>query len=125
MKKNDFILIGAILIIAFTILMGQRLWQKNSTTDNAFVVITIDGVEKDRLPLNEDCTQMIELTDGSYNQLVIEQGQARVVDADCPDRICVKHAAIKYNGQSIVCLPHKVVVSIEGGEDIAVDTIAQ
>lgn len=125
MKKNDLILIGAILVIAFTILVGQRLWQKQNTGDNPQVVITIDGVETQRLPLDEDggCTILLEGDDS--NELEIKDGEARITDANCPDKICVKHRPIKYQGESIVCLPHKLVISIEGGQALDVDTIAQ
>ena len=125
MKKNDLILIGAILVIAFTILVGQRLWQKQNTGDNPQVVITIDGVETQRLPLDEDggCTILLEGDDS--NELEIKDGEARITDANCPDKICVKHRPIRYQGETIVCLPHKLVISIEGGQALDVDTIAQ
>ncbi len=125
MKKNDLILIGGLLIIAFTILVGQRLWQKNNTTSGAEVVVVIDGKEYERLPLNQDASKEIQLSDGQLNILQIKDGEAFISEANCPDKICEKHHPISYNGQSIVCLPHKLVVSIDGGKEMEVDTIAQ
>lgn len=120
MKKNDFILIGALLIIAFAILGGQRLWQKLNTTENAYVVVTVDGQEYGRYPLAEDTEEVIKLGD-AYNKLVISEGQVKMEEASCPDKICVNHLAIHYSNESIVCLPNKVVITIEGGEDNEVD----
>ena len=48
------------------------------------------------------------------NTLVIEDRAAWMEDALCPDHICVDMGKIRYSGQSIVCLPNRVVVSIEG-----------
>ena len=125
MKKNDLILIGGILIIAFAILIGMHLMQKKDTSENAMVVITVDGEEINRLPLNVDDSLTITVEGQETNQLIIKDGKASITDATCPDKICVKHRAIKYDGESIVCLPHKLVVSIDGGEQSQVDTIAQ
>ncbi|SDB19191.1 hypothetical protein SAMN02910298_00871 [Pseudobutyrivibrio sp. YE44] len=125
MKKNDFILIGTLLVIAFAIMIGMRFWQKYNTGDNPMVVITIDGIETQRLPLNEDGTCIITSGENGSNELIIKDGQASISDANCPDKICAKHRPISLSGESIVCLPHKVVVSIEGGEESEVDAIAQ
>ncbi len=45
--------------------------------------------------------------------------------ARCPDQICVRHKAISRNGENIICLPYKIVVSIEEGEDTDVDAVVQ
>jgi hypothetical protein len=53
------------------------------------------------------------------NTLVIEGGRARIEAADCPDKLCVKQRAISKAGESIICLPHKLVIRIsrESGVD--------
>ena len=123
MKKNDLILIGGILICAFLILIATRLWQRNNTSDAARVTVTIDGKLYGSYPLNEDYQEKITLPDGSYNMLQIKEGKATVTEASCPDKICVNHRAIHYSEETIVCLPNKVVVRIEGGDDSGVDAI--
>ena len=45
--------------------------------------------------------------------------------AECPDQICVKHRAIFREGESIICLPNEIVVTIRGGEEPEVDEIAR
>ena len=59
---------------------------------------------------------------GFINTLVIENGKADMISADCPDKLCVKQHAISSNGETIVCLPNKVVVEIEDGESSQFDT---
>ena len=48
--------------------------------------------------------------------MVIENGEAYMKYADCPDGVCKSTGRIKYNGQSIICLPNRVSVMIESGE---------
>ena len=56
------------------------------------------------------------------NTLVIENGKADMISADCPDKLCVNQHAISSNGETIVCLPNKVVVEVEDGEEAQFDT---
>ncbi len=121
MKKNDLILIAAILVLALVSIAGIRIWQKNNTKNGAVAVVTVDGVRYGAYPLTEDITERIDLADGTYNILVIEDGYADVTEASCPDQICVKHNRIRYSGESIVCLPNKLIVEVEGGEDNGID----
>ena len=121
MKKNDLILMAVILVVTLISIGGIRLWQKNNTGGEATAVVTIDGAEYAAYPLSEDITERIELPDGSYNILTVSGGYADVTEASCPDQICVKHNHIRYSGETIVCLPNKLVVEIRGGEDNGID----
>ena len=77
------------------------------------VQVTVDGVLQGTYSLENE--KEIPITgDGWMNTLVIEDGFADMTTADCPDQICVKHAKISQVGETIVCLPHKVVVEIVG-----------
>lgn len=78
------------------------------------VIVEQDGRETARYALTKDRTVKIEGAAG-YNILVIEGGEAWLLEADCPNLLCVKTGKIRYAGQSIVCLPHKVAVRIVGG----------
>ena len=121
MKKNDMVLISIILALAIACLLGMRIWQKNNTKGNATAVVTIDGNVYGEYPLSEDYEEKIELPDGSYNVLTIKDGSAQISEASCPDQICVHHNHIKYSEETIVCLPNKLVVTVQGGEDNGID----
>jgi len=121
-KKNDIILIGAILLLALAAYMGVSLFQ-SANTRNPEAVVLIDGKEYGSFPLDADVVERIELSDGSYNVLVIKDGKADVVEASCPDGICVNHRAVSKQNQSITCLPNKLVVEIRNGEESEVDAI--
>ena len=121
-KKNDILLIGAILVLALAAYVGVSIFQ-DATTYNAEALVLIDGEEYGRFPLDIDVVERIELPDGSYNVLVIEEGKADVTEASCPDGICVNHRAVSRQKQSITCLPNKLVVEIRNGEESDVDAI--
>lgn len=59
------------------------------------------------------------VTDGSgrYNTIRVEHGRIAVTDADCPDKICIKRGFISSGELPIVCLPHKLSISITGAAD--------
>lgn len=122
-RKNDFILIAAVLAVSLVSFAGLRLYRGSHTKD-AEAVVTIDGEEYGRFPLTQNVREKIELDDGSYNVLVIQDGEADVTEASCPDGICVNHKNISMQGESIVCLPNKLVVEIQNGEAADIDVIA-
>jgi len=116
-KKKDIILLGVILVLALAGFLVFKFTQK----DGKMVVVTVDGAVYKEYPLNKDFSTTIYGVNGSTNLLVIKDGYADVTEASCPDKICVKSRKINKTGESIICLPNKVVVKITGGDDGEVD----
>lgn len=119
-KRNDRILLIGFLCLA--ILSGIVLYAyQKLTTYNACVVVKVKGQEVGRYSLNQN--QRIPIGDetGDYNLLIIKDGYAKMEKASCKDLICVKHRRISKNGETIVCLPHQVVIEIESQEEDAID----
>ena len=119
-KRLDIWLIAGVLILAF----GAWACLYVTRDEGAFVVVEIDGEEATRYPLSQSLDAELSSPWGT-NRLVIENGTAEVSEADCPDKLCVNQKAIRYQGESIVCLPHRLTVRIEGGEKREVDGMAQ
>lgn len=113
-----------ILAVFLLLLCGAALLIRHVTAEKGeFAQVTVDGREIARYPLSEDREVTVEGI-GGENKLVISNGKADVCEADCPDKVCVDHRSISNVGETIVCLPHKVVVKIvgaDGGEDSGVD----
>lgn len=121
LKKKDMILIGALLCVAVAGLLIVQLMQRQS---GALVTVTVAGYTYGTYSL--DSSQVIEVEDEmGYNLIVIEDGYVRMEEADCPDQYCVKHAKIHYSHETIICLPHELVVEISGGENMDVDIVTQ
>ncbi len=121
MKKNDIILIVVLLAVSLVFGVGLNFYKKSNTQNQPMARVTIDGNEYGIYPLNEDRIEKIELSNGSYNVLEIKDGAARIIEASCPDQICVMHSHIEYSHEAIVCLPNKVVVEIINGEENDID----
>ena len=118
-RKNDIILIAALLVAAGAVLLVLRL----TRTAGGTVKVAVDGRVVAQLPLGVDCTRVFESERGS-NTVVIREGGVSVTESDCPDKICVNQGVIRYNGESIVCLPHKLVVTVVGGPSSGLDATA-
>lgn len=107
-KKNDILLLAVVFIIGGGILFFQNSNQKAGRQ----VVITVDGKEFKVLKLNEDQQIKIKCGHGHYNVLCVHDGKADMIESDCKNQVCVKSKAIQHVGESIVCLPHKVIVKV-------------
>lgn len=118
-KKGDLVLIGILLCVAFIGLFVVRMLSQG---EGAQIKVTQGGEVYGIYPLNH--SRMIEIeTDRGYNKLIIEDGQAYMEEADCPDKICIMHAKIHYDHEAIICLPHELVVEIIGGKGQEIDAI--
>ena len=113
-RRADLIVIASLLLLAlalYLILGAVR-------TVGGEVVVRVDGVETERHALTADGTYPLN---GGSNILVIGEGQAWLSEANCPDLLCVRQGKIRYTGQSIICLPNRLTVTVEGGESDGVD----
>lgn len=84
--------------------------------DARFAVVTDGAGGMHRIPLDKNGFYPIE-TDLGTNTVAVENGKVHMEDADCPGHDCVDQGAIGSAGEIIVCLPHKLIVTIEGPED--------
>lgn len=117
MKRNDKILIGGALVLA-ALVYAFTQWFQND--EGARVVVYVNKEVYASYSLAEEGEYEIQ-TDRGKNLLIIQDGKADVTEADCPDELCVKQKAINKNGETIVCLPHRVVVEIESEEETEID----
>ena len=117
--KHRFDLILILLLVAVA---GVLFFFLRPGEEGTYVLVTVDGQEQGRYPLSEDRT--LTIGDEDYNILDIRDGAAAVTEANCGDHTCVRTGEIHRSGESIICLPHKVVVKIIGGEDAAVDAVS-
>ena len=112
--RNDLILLGVIFLIVI-IAGGIYLATRN---EGSYAVVSIDGSVYAKYKLSENITVELPIgQDGNNrNVLMIEDGKVSVLEADCRDKICVNHSPISKTGETIVCLPNRMVIEIvEGG----------
>lgn len=117
--KNDIILIVVILAAISVAALIFFLSREPGDT----VIVTVDGMTFGEYRLDEDRAVEIRSKDG-VNVLVIEGGRAFISDASCPDGICAQHRPIMHDGESIICLPNQVVITVTSRRDGALDIVA-
>ena len=108
--RNDIVLIGIVLLIA---IVGM-IYLFNFRAVGDTVKVTVDGKVQGVYSLSEDT--VLDIISGEnnkqLNRLIIKGGKAYIETATCPDGICADHRPIHRDGESIVCLPNKVVISV-------------
>ena len=114
MKRNDLILFGAIVIFGLAILLANAALQKPGATAEVVSGQTIIGTYE----LRNDCMVVIEGDGDARNVVEISDGVAKMMESNCPNGDCMSQRGISRAGQSLVCLPNKVLVRIEGAGDM-------
>lgn len=115
--RLDVIVIASILILSLLILLVVTLTKK----EGSVAVVEVNGVTVGEYSLWKNGEYSLN---GGSNVLVIENGVAYLNYSDCPDHTCEKTGKIKYVGQSIICLPNKVSITIKGDASGGVDLVS-
>ena len=116
-RKNDLIFLLLVLAAAGIFFVGHMLMNRQSA---GVVEIQIDGKVTKTLSLDKERAFKIN---GGTNTVQIENGKVKMAAADCPDQICVHQKAISRNGESIICLPNKIVLKIVSDEESELDAV--
>ena len=111
-----------VVLIAFFLLLSAALFAviHFTQTAGAGVVVRVNGEEVARYSLSKNGRYELN---GGTNILVIEDGKAYLIEADCPDKLCVRQGKISSSGQVITCLPNRLTVTVYGADDNGVDII--
>ena len=109
-RKADILLAGVLILIG----VAASLWISQFDTSGSRVIIKTDGKVYGSYSISEDRTVTVK-QGKKTNTVRIHDGEVSVVThASCHNQVCVKHKAIHTTGESIICLPNKVVVQIQG-----------
>ena len=106
----------AVLVLA-VVASGAWIFLGKSGAENPRVVIEVDGEVYAAYDMDEVKGIIpISTENGGENRVWVQEDLVFMDSANCPDQTCVKQGVIKDGTVPIVCLPHKVIVRIEGGE---------
>lgn len=117
MKKKDFILIGAIVAVIAIAIAVLSLPKKAGD----YVIIRVNGNEVAKYSLSQDGEYELN---GGTNVLRIENGKAYLVSANCPDHLCVKQGKVDQSGETIICLPNRLTVTVYSAEESEVELVS-
>lgn len=124
MTKGDKLLIILVIVLSFSA-MGYIRLQAFSKNEK-YISIQVSGDEVKRIILDSKLLGEKIPIESQYGYNLIELGEdkVRVIEADCPDKIDVKQGWISGIGETIVCLPNRMVIEIKGIEkDTEIDII--
>ena len=119
--------IAAVVVLIVLIFVASliAIWVINGRSDDEkYVRIYYDGELIEEYSLDEDGTYRIEAVEGEYNIVEIKDGYVSVTEANCANQTCVQTGKVGSSATPIVCLPHKLVIRIEG-EEPEVDAVAE
>ena len=113
LKKADILVIILIVIASFLIYFFINKLSKEDANISKKVVITVDGKIFKEVPLTKDTDEKIDInTVYGKNEVIIEKGEVHMHESNCQDKICMKMGKISIPGDSIICLPNRVMVKI-------------
>ncbi len=109
MKPFDFILIVSLMLASFSPL----LFFVNRHTTGQIAQLRVNNKRIKEFDLSKDQVfTYFDKLDGDQNKITVRDGKIAIIDANCTDQICVRKGFISKTGQTIVCLPHRLVIEI-------------
>ena len=109
-KKSDIFLAAALILVCILLPFITGSLPEDPGT-SAVVTVTKNG------ELFESCSLFDEkIIDTGSNRIVVENGEVYMASSDCKNHICVRQGRISRPGQSIICIPNRIVIEIKGGE---------
>lgn len=118
-RKADIILF--VILISFGI--ASSVWLSMTSHSGEKAIVKVDGKMYGAYSLSEDKTIAVK-QGNKLNVIKIKHGSVTMSEASCDNQVCVKHKSISRTGESIICLPNKVVVSISGKGANSYDSIS-
>lgn len=124
-RRNDIILLVTVLLLSCAGILFVNYRKNSVKTDiaKAKVLMSVDGKVEQEIDLSKDGDYAILNDNGDFNTINITQGVVRMKEANCPDKLCIHQGKISKNGETIVCLPHGLIVEIKSENNPELDIV--
>lgn len=118
LTKGDKVLV--IVLIIFSLLFAYYISTINNSLENKYVSIQINGEEVKTIKFSDDIIGEKYVLETKFGRNVLQFGdnEVRIIEASCPDQLCIKQGKIGQVGQLLVCLPNRLVVEIKANDNI-------
>ncbi len=128
MKRRDIIILAIVLVASLTLyLLRPKSVDDAATTP--YLRISIAGQTQELIPLTEEREIRIEQDNGDYNVVHIFAGGFEVTEANCYNQDCIHQGEVTVDNiegralaNEIICLPHKLVLSLVTGDETVLET---
>lgn len=105
---------ASIIVLLLGAALGIYLFR--GISDGAsYAVIALDGAAADRIPLDVNGRYTYPQIPGMV--FTVSNGAVSVTESGCSDKVCVRTGTVSHKGEAIICVPNKVAVTVEGGEN--------
>ena len=123
MKSNKF----WVLILLAVLLASSVAALAVCSAPAAWAHISLDGINVESVDLSSVFQPRAQMLESSYgfNVVDIENGRIRVSEADCPDRLCIRQGWAGGGAIPIVCMPNRLVISFNGGNEQGIDAVTR
>lgn len=118
--RRDIAFLAALFLLGAGLSLAIYLFSSGGSE----IRITVDGHLYGTYDLGKNQEIVVE-AEGGVNVVAIEAGAAYMKSADCPDGLCMHQGRISRDKQTIVCLPHRLVVEAVGGEAKEYDSVSR
>ena len=106
----------AACVAALAVICGAALWTGGNADGDLTAEVSVEGSVVERISLEGTEENRTYHSRGYTLQVEVRDGQIAVTASDCPTQDCVHTGAVSHPGQSIVCLPARLVIQVQGGE---------
>lgn len=111
MKKLDVVLIISLILFSFIFIIKDKFFVPK--TSDRYIAISVDGKAYKDLEFKEETYIFPLKTQFGFNKIEVAKDYVRVLEADCPNKLDVLQGKIKNVGQSIVCIPNRMIIEIK------------
>ena len=121
MKKGDYIVIS--LLLTLFIVLSVKINSSYIDTDDKYVSVQVNGEEIKQITISEELKTYPIRTSFGLNVLQIKNKKVKIIEASCPDKIDVKFGEIDKVGQSIICMPNRLIIQIKSNKPNELDVV--
>lgn len=121
MKKGDYIVIS--LLLTIFIVLSVKINSSYIDTDDKYVSVQVNGEEIKQITISEELKTYPIRTSFGLNVLQIKNKKVKIIEASCPDKIDVKFGEIDKVGQSIICMPNRLIIQIKSNKPNELDVV--
>lgn len=119
MKKGDVVVI--LLVVTLSIASLVLINSLNKSIDKKSAVVEVNGEVVKEILINKNTKETYEFNFAdNVGYVEVKDGNIRMLKMDkdiCPQQICSETGWIEYKYETIICLPNKISINIQGVED--------